>query len=81
MGTIHATESFDKIEMVQPRAARYTLNRYGNTESVTNMLDELGWDTLETRRKKSRLVVFYKIQNTLLETDLMYISCTSPPPQ
>ena len=56
--------------MVQRRAARYTLNRYGKTESVTNMLDELGWDTLETRRKKSRLVVFYKIQITLLETDL-----------
>ena len=58
----YTQQNIDKIEMVQRRAARYTLNRYGKTESVTNMLVELGWDTLETRKKKSRLVVLYKIQ-------------------
>ena len=65
------------IEMVQRRAARYTLNRYRKTESVTNMLDELGWDTLETRRKKSRLVMFYKIQKLQIAVNFL-CRCTEP---
>jgi uncharacterized protein (UPF0305 family) len=43
------------IEMVQRRAARYVTNRYRNTSSVTSMLGDLEWDTLEIRRKKIRL--------------------------
>ena len=38
------------IEMVQRRAARYAVNRYRNTSSVTEMLEDLGWETLESRR-------------------------------
>ena len=33
--------------MVQRRAGRFTLNRYHNTSSLTSMLDELNWETLE----------------------------------
>ena len=38
----YTQQNIDKIEMVQRRAVRYTLNRYGKTESVTNMLAGLG---------------------------------------
>ena len=54
-----------KVEMVQRRAARYTLNRYHNTSSVTNMLEELAWTTLEERRVNDRLTMMYKIHNNL----------------
>ena len=65
----YTQQNIDKIEMVQRRAARYTLNRYQSTDSVTNMLQELNWDTLESRRKKSRLTMLYKFHNNLLDSD------------
>jgi hypothetical protein len=39
-------EDKTRIEMVQRRAARYVVNRYHNTSSVTSMLKELKWPTL-----------------------------------
>ncbi len=47
--------------MVQRRAARYACNRYHNTSSVTDMLNTLNWPTLQQRRLKTRLIMFYKI--------------------
>ena len=55
--------SIKKVEMVQRRAARYATNRYRNTSSVTDMLDNLEWETLESRRTKIQLVMFFKIIN------------------
>ena len=49
-----------KVEMVQRRAARYVCRRYHNTSSVTSMLQELGWESLEQRRAKLRLCLLYK---------------------
>ena len=49
------------IEMVQRRAARLTLKRYHNTSSVSSMLLDLGWRSLEQRRADSRLTLLYKI--------------------
>jgi len=45
----HQKKYEQKIEMVQRRAARFTLNRYYNTSSVTSMLDELSWETLKSK--------------------------------
>ena len=59
-----------KLEMVQRRAASFTLGRYGNTSSVTDMLHQLQWESLEHRRRATSLVVFYKIQNALVAIPL-----------
>ena len=48
------------IEMVQRRTARWVLNRYHNTSSVTDMLQHLGWQTLQQRRQNARLVNLIK---------------------
>ena len=50
-----------KIEMVQRCAAGWTLKRYHNTSSVSSMLLDLGWRSLEQRRADSRLTLLYKI--------------------
>ena len=50
-----------KIEAVQRRAARFVLRRYHNTSSVKSMMDKLGWQSLQHRRKNSRLTMLYKI--------------------
>ena len=55
-----------QVEMVQRRSARYVCNRYHNTSSVTNMLDELAWPTLEARRSNARLCMMYRIIHGLV---------------
>ena len=58
-----------KIEMVQRRAARFATNRYHNTSSVTSMLHDLGWYTLERRRNHQQLIFLYKIINGHVEIE------------
>ena len=50
--------------MVQRRAARYVCNRWHNTSSVTEMVNQLGWDSLAKRRQNSRLCALYKLTHT-----------------
>ena len=50
-----------KLEMVQRRAARFVKGDYDRTSSVTAMLDELGWDTLQERRQQAKATMFYRI--------------------
>jgi hypothetical protein len=54
------------LEMVQRRAARWVLHRYHNTSSVTEMLGQLGWRTLQQRRVDARLCMWYKMTNGLV---------------
>jgi hypothetical protein len=56
-------------EMVQRRAARYVTNRYHNTSSVSNMIEQLEWTTLQERRKHSRLLMMYKLKNNIVRVD------------
>ena len=58
-----------KLEMVQRRAARYTLNQYRRTDSVNAMLKTLSWPTLAQRRQHARLSMFYKIHHNLVAID------------
>ena len=51
----HTDELTDKVEMVQRRAARWTLHDYARTTSVTLLLSQLNWQTLEERRSVARL--------------------------
>ena len=57
----HTRTQINQIEKVQRRAARYVTNRYHNTSSVTDMLQNLNWPSLEMRRTRVRLIMFYKI--------------------
>ena len=57
----HSRSHISQIEKVQRRAARFVSNRYHNTSSVSDMLQNLNWPSLEIRRTQSRLVMFYKI--------------------
>jgi hypothetical protein len=55
-----------QLEMVQRRSARYVLRRHNNTSSVTDMLSELGWSSLQERRQHQRLSMMYKIHHGLV---------------
>jgi hypothetical protein len=46
-----------RIEAVQRKAARFCTNDYKRTSSVTQMIKDLDWEPLETRRTDTRLKV------------------------
>ena len=53
------------METVQRRAARFVNRNYRSITSVTTLIGELGWNTLEHRRQTSRLTAMYKSVNSL----------------
>jgi hypothetical protein len=59
------------LENVQRSAARFVINDYTNRTPgcVTSMLTSLEWQTLEQRRRISRLFMMYKIQHQLVDID------------
>ena len=66
----YTQNNIHKIEMVQRRAARWTLDNYTRQASVSEMLTHLGWRSLEQRRNNSQLCLFYKIIHGLVALDL-----------
>ena len=53
-----------RLEMVQRRAAHWTLSEYSPYASVTQMFQSLGWRSLEQRMSDSRLCLFYTLSST-----------------
>ena len=62
----YTKKNIDQIEMVQRRAAWWVTIRYSSYDSVSAMLGNLGWRSLENRRYDSRLAMFYKRQYCLV---------------
>ena len=60
----------DYIEGVQRAAAIFCKSDYHYTFSVSIMLDSFGLETLETRRKLSRLCKMYKIIHGLVDLNI-----------
>ena len=56
-----------KLEMLQHRAVRFVMNkpwyRKCHNGSITKILAELHWPTLQNRRKQARLILMLKIVN------------------
>ena len=57
------------LERVQRKAARFCSQNYNRYASVTDMIKDLGWATLETRRRQSRLTLMYKLSHGLIDID------------
>jgi hypothetical protein len=72
----HSAANAHAIEMVQRRAARWALHRWHNTSSVTAMLNQLKWRTLQQRRVDARLCMWYKMVHGLVS--LSPLSYTQP---
>ena len=52
-----------RLEMIQHKAARFVTKNYSRAPgSITKILEQLQWPTLEQRRKQCRLRNMYKIQ-------------------
>jgi len=49
-----------QLDRVQRRAARFVKRDYRQTTSVSELISELRWQSLEDRRKNARMSLFYK---------------------
>ena len=58
------------IEKVQRRAVRWSLGNYDYHSSVSAMLQDLNWPTLQYRRQRARLSLFYKSLHNLIVLEI-----------
>ena len=54
------------VEAVQRRTARYIMGDYRQESSVTAMLQHLHLDSLQTRRRRARATMMYRVVNHLI---------------
>ena len=59
----------NRLQKLQNRAARVIMN-FGNDISGPEAIKALGWETLETRRAKSKAKTMYKVLNNLAPSSL-----------
>jgi len=58
----YTQKDIDKIESVQRQAARFATNNYSKLPgTVTGIMSDLQWNSLESRRQSSRLALFHKM--------------------
>ena len=62
----HTDLDINKLESIQLRAARWVTCDYQYTSSMSKMLQDLNWRTLDQRRIDSRLVLLYKVTYDLV---------------
>jgi hypothetical protein len=62
----HTKKNINKLESTQRQAARFVFNTYSRQASVSKLISELQWDSLEKRRKAASLHLLYKIHNSLV---------------
>ena len=63
----HTQKNIRKMEQVQRNSARYVTGNYDPKASVTTMLSELEWPTLQSRRQQIRLAMLYRIRFGLVD--------------
>jgi len=59
----HHNSLIQQLEKVQSHAARWIFNDYSRFSSVSAMLNELSWPSLQARHKISKLQILHKILN------------------
>ena len=60
-------KSAKQLESIQRRCARYVTREYAQTTSVTGLLEDLGWPTLQQRRAQARVILLYRIVYRLVD--------------
>ena len=67
----YSQNNIKTLERIQRQAARFCTNHYSREPgSVTKLLQELGWETLQTRRKSKRITTSYKSEHNIINIPL-----------
>ena len=77
----HKQRETQLLEKVQRRAAGYVNNNYTDRSpgSVTSMLENLNWTSLEHQRRQVHLGILYKINKGLVDIDTASVFHHSDP--
>ncbi|XP_071500419.1 uncharacterized protein [Diadema antillarum] len=62
----HCQDQIRKLEMVQRRAARFTLGDFHPRHSVSEMLHSLKWQSLAERRAQLKVIMLFRILHQLI---------------
>ena len=68
-GTHTKKNHIERLNKIQRRAARFCCNDYRYTTSVSGLINQLGWPSLEARRSTARLAELYKITHGMSPVD------------
>jgi hypothetical protein len=63
----HTPANINKVESIQCRAPRFVTNNYDPRASVTTLLHDLNWPTIQHRRQLAKLIMMYRITYHLIE--------------
>ena len=63
----HTSNCINQLEAVQRRAARFVKGNYRTSSSTSQMIADLGWQTLEQRRQQAKLTMMYRVVNRLVD--------------
>ena len=63
----YTAENITKLEMVQRRAARMVFSDYRTTSSVSAMINQLNWPTLQERRAQAKATMMYRIVYQMID--------------
>ena len=66
----HNKKYISQIEQIQRRAARWTVGNFDRHASVTRIVQDLGWRSLDQRRADARLCLFFKVIHGLVAVPL-----------
>ena len=72
----HTNANINRLEMVQRKYARFVFYDYRTTSSVTAMLDQLQWSSLQERRAQAKVEMMYRIVNDLVDIPTSYLTPT-----
>ena len=73
MEPTHTASNYNNLKIVQRKAARFVCNDYYRYFSVSDMLQQLGWPTLEHWWLEARVTMIHKITNNLVQVDQRYL--------
>ena len=74
----YTARNINKIEIVQRRSVRFVFNNYGRTASPSEMMNQLGWESLAERRKKAKIIMMFKICKDLVDIPVKYFTPANP---
>ena len=67
---LYLQKDIASLESIQRKAALFYSNNYHPTNSVTEILQDLGWTSLELRRTMTRLNLLYKMSREQIDIDV-----------
>jgi len=68
-----------QMEMILRRAARFVFIDFSRCSSVTSLLSQLNWPSLQLCRDQSSLIMFFKIIHNLVNIIVSYAHLHTPP--